>query len=311
MHNPFFSRRYRLLVVSLPLAICGPLFAGTAHAQSGDILKILQKQQSAAAERGATALAVSPPMLRLRAPPGGVAEGKIHVSNDSNYDAMISLFMGESRVVHGGKVEQITDPAFFSADSMAKNIQLIPSNPSLASGTGKEVIVRIRVTPGMKGTLYGVISVGLDLIRPEAKSSTKEERGKYIMESGIGIAAAQGVIVTLDVEGPGGPPSYTVGKPIVTLPTRSDLLRGAVSVTNPSDHEMALAASAVVFNATNDLVARLKPEAKLSLRPGGTVRLRTSPSAVVLPPGTYKMVFTIAGERVKTETVTETFSVGR
>ncbi len=275
-----------------------------AWAQSSDILKLLTKGQ-ASKGGGRNALAVSPPVLNLKASVGSIAQAKLYVGNESSSDAIINIVPIEKIEVSPGVFKETSEMSFLPPDSIIKNMEISPKNPTLAAGAGREVLIKIKMVPGMKGTHYAALNVSLNMT---GISQEKRDRSKYIMTSSMGIGAAQGVQLAVTALGT-DTFDYSIKKATVTLPTSKQLLSGSIAINNTSSYSFAASVTAVVIDANKKPVTRFKPDKISEIRPGSEAQLNTGPSAVALPSGKYQMIFTVSGQEIPTKTHVESFEV--
>lgn len=291
-----------LLIVVAVLMVGMPLTA-----QISDILKLLKKQEAQSGGQGLQ-FAVSPPMLTLKAPVGGIAEGEIVVYNGASFDGSVSIGAMEQKETSPGRFEDVSDPAFLPSTSLINNLEFLPKTVLLPSRSSKKVKVRVKIVSGMKGTLYARLILSLSIYQESPLKGKKEEASKYTRTTALGIGVGQGVQLVVNVAGSGSY-DYALEKAEVVLPTATELLSGRLTVRSTSPFEMTAMVGAVVLDEKNTSVARLKPDFPRRMRPGEVRTYQTLPSAVSLSPGSYKMIFTVSGQDMPSKTVEEPFVV--
>lgn len=305
--HPIFRAYLNILIGLGILVLATGVLQRDAWTQTSDILKLLQKQQRLSASQGSSSLSVSPPMLFLQGPPGGIAEAQVTVFNGSPYDAVVQITPSEAREVGPGKTQNVSDLAFLPEDSWVRHTEIIPSAPFLPSQTEKTFTVRVKIPPSFKGVRYGSIAVGLAKVKIQTgtgKKEAAEAKGKYILVSGIGVTVGHGIIVQLTSGGElESDYQYEIEKVDITPPSAKTLLQVNATVKNSSLYILNAMVSCVVLNESNQMVTRLKPLAQTRIQPGSSGVLSASPSAALLPKGKYKVIVSVSGQKMPTRTM--------
>ncbi len=204
----------------------------------------------------ATALRVSPPIVELQAPPGGLRRFSARVSNDGPEAVTVS--------VHSAGVEMDLDgvPGVAPADSewsCAPWIELERQSLELSAGESEEVRAELRIPRGVRGGRYAVV-----LFRTEVAGSP---RGPVHLR----LAASTGSVVMVTISRTDERDGQVSKLGIEPL---GDGALGFTAIfENTGNVHVTMRGAVVVRDATGRIVARLPLETGTgTVLPGGARR---------------------------------------
>lgn len=206
-----------------------------------------------------TALRVSPPIIELQAPPGGLRRFSVRVSNDGPEAVTVSVFSA------GVDMDLDGVPGVVPADSewsCAPWIELEKESLELPAGESEEVRAELRVPRGVRGGRYAVV-----LFRTQVPGSSRgpvhltlaASTGSVVMVTILRTAEREGHVSKLGLE-----------------PYEDGALRFTALFQNQGNTHVKVRGAVVVRDSRERVVARLRLQTGTgTVLPGGA-RLATA-----------------------------------
>lgn len=289
-----------LVVISFFVAI--PLFA-----QQDDLSGVL-KGSSRYLQGGAAGISTSIGKDRFNfvSRKGDRVEGYFTVYNRNEFSVIIKIEAVPIALDAKGDTQPVS-MASAPPNALARHSRISPNQFPMPAQSQKDVQFSVAVPKDASdGTNYVGFSVQSMVSQVPAKKLKEKE---LLTASEMGFSPALRVLVAVDV---GGASKTEADYDIVNAqvsPEGSQLLVGNITLKAKGGSEIPVTVAAVVLDSTNNVVARLRPEGKVLLKPNEQKNIECRSSAQQLDKGEYKVRFTVLSERAETKTIEKTLVI--
>ena len=232
---------------------------------------------------------------------GDRVEGYFTVYNRNEFSVIIKIEPGPIVLDAKGDTQSIS-MASAPPNALARHSRISPNQFPMPAQSQKDVQFSVAI-PGdaSDGTNY----VGFTVQSMVTKVSARQLKQKELVTaSEMGFSPALRVLVTVDVGGASkAQADYEIVNAQVSPSKDSQLLVGSITIKAKGGSEIPVTVAAVVLDSSNTVVARLRPEDKVVLKPNEQRKIECKSSAQQLGKGEYKVRFTVLSEKAETKTI--------
>lgn len=230
-------------------------------------------------------LGVGPPIFELECKPGEKKTLSLKLDNPNPVSTGVSIY--PHGLVAAGYTEVVSKPiGALPPNALGRHITIESPNLLVPARSYKNISITLDVPEGLTGTQYVGLTAASSSYNPEPGITRPSE---YEMGIELGMQPAVGVTIKCHMVGTMNY-SYSLDK-LETKPASGNeptTLLGTLK--NTGNGEIIMAPTLILLDSSHQVVSRLKPEARITMVPGGTYKVTFKSVFSQIPSGSYEAV---------------------